>query len=121
LRSHVRAESPSTPLAWSTFGEANGVNDLAEFRARLSRIRDGARIEADSGGRIGCCLVAESVFLAENDWVQPPRDWSPRIQTGASWDLEEGEGGAGRCYLSPMDALKAHFVSGETVIESSRR
>lgn len=79
-------------LAWDTFGEANGVADLAELRARLTQIRGGARIQADPTGCIGCCLVAESVFFPERDWVVPPRDWSPRIQTGARWDLDTGEG-----------------------------
>ena len=40
-------------LAWETFGEANGVDDLDALRARLRRIQEGARIEADAGGRIG--------------------------------------------------------------------
>ncbi len=78
-------------LAWETFGTANGVPDLAALRGRLDRIRAGARI-ADAGGQIGCCLIAECAFFPESAWVRPPRDWSPRTQTGARIDLASAEG-----------------------------
>ncbi len=79
-------------LAWDTFGEANGVDDLDALRTRLRRIQEGARIEADAGGRIGCCLIAKARFFPRDTWVRPPRDWSPRTQTGATYDLSVGEG-----------------------------
>ena len=65
-------------LAWDTFGDANGVQDLDALRARLRRIRDGARIEANPLGQIGCCLIAEATFFAPDAWVVPPDTWSPR-------------------------------------------
>jgi putative restriction endonuclease len=79
-------------LAWDTFGEANGVASLAELRTRLHRIREGASIEADPQGRIGCSLIAEATFFARESWVAAPSDWKPRTQTGASVDLTVGEG-----------------------------
>ena len=79
-------------LAWETFGEANGVAGLDELRGRLAKIQRGARIEADPGGRIGCCLVAESVFFKPDECVPAPRDWRPRTQTGARYNLSVGEG-----------------------------
>jgi HNH endonuclease len=79
-------------LAWDTFGDANGVESLAELRARLTSIQAGARIQADPGGRIGCCLIAEASFFPRGSWVAPPSSWSPRTQTGAAYDLSRGEG-----------------------------
>jgi putative restriction endonuclease len=79
-------------LAWDTFGEANGVASLAELRARLLKIREGASIEADPQGRIGCSLIAEARFFTREQWVAAPSDWKPRTQTGASVDLTVGEG-----------------------------
>ncbi|MDC0743230.1 HNH endonuclease [Polyangium mundeleinium] len=79
-------------LAWETFGEANGVDNLEALRDRLRRIQVGARIEADPVGQIGCCLIAEARFFPQHAWVTPPHDWSPRIQTGATYDLAAGEG-----------------------------
>jgi putative restriction endonuclease len=79
-------------LAWETFGEANGVDSLGALRARLTTIQEGARIRADPAGRLGCCLVAEALFFPRESWVSTPRDWSPRTQTGAGYDLSRGEG-----------------------------
>src|SRR5882724_7732738 len=61
-------------LAWETFGESNGVADLAELRKRLAGIQVGASIAADAGGRIGCCLIAEARFFDKVAWVMPPTD-----------------------------------------------
>lgn len=79
-------------LAWDTFGEANGVSNLDALRERLRRIQEGARIEADAGGKIGCCLIAEARFFPRDAWIRPPADWSPRTQTGARCALSHGEG-----------------------------
>ncbi len=79
-------------LAWETFGEGNGVDSLAILRARLSGIQKDARIAADPGGRIGCCLIAEAQFFPKESWVRTPGNWSPRTQTGAKYDLSQGEG-----------------------------
>lgn len=79
-------------LAWESFGLANGVASLKELRSRLAKIQTGARIQADPGGNIGCCLIAEATFFSESAWVDPPRGWSPRTQSGAGIDLSTGEG-----------------------------
>lgn len=79
-------------LAWESFGEANGVDSLESLRSRLQRIRTGARIEADPGGQIGCCLIAEATFFPRGAWIPAPPSWSPRTQTGATYSLDAGEG-----------------------------
>jgi putative restriction endonuclease len=79
-------------LAWETFDEANGVDSVAELRARLGRIQDRALIVADVGGRIGRCLIAEARFFPREGWVRPPVAWSPRTLTGAPLNLSQGDG-----------------------------
>ncbi|MCA9531915.1 MAG: HNH endonuclease [Myxococcales bacterium] len=79
-------------LAWETFGRANGVPNLAALQERLARIRKGARIDASPGRELGCCLIAEARFFEPSAWVATPADWSPRTQTGSSYDLSQGEG-----------------------------
>jgi putative restriction endonuclease len=79
-------------LAWDTFGEANGVVDLAALRSRLRGIQSKARIEADPNRRIGCCLIAEARFFPRDGWVATPRYWPVRTQTGKTYDLRQGEG-----------------------------
>jgi putative restriction endonuclease len=79
-------------LAWDTFEEANGVESLEALRQRLQEIREGARIAADPGGRIGCSLIAEAQFFPKSAWVTSPSDWARTAQVGASYDLTAGEG-----------------------------
>ena len=116
-------------LAWDTFGEANGVADLAELRERLTTIRRGARIEADAQGRIGCALIAEARFFAPDDWVAAPKDWKPRTQSGERYDLMKGEGAriwneclarAGIAAPVPADAVKVKARFGAPVIYRPR-
>lgn len=79
-------------LAWDTFGDANGVEDLAALRRSIGRIKKGAGITTDTGGNIGCCLVAEARFFPREAWIRPPDDWAKPQQIGVSYDLEHGEG-----------------------------
>lgn len=79
-------------LAWDTFSEANGVASLAELRARLHKIRQGGRIEADSQERIGCSLIAEAQFFTKEQWVAAPVNWKRTTQSRDSIDLTVGEG-----------------------------
>jgi hypothetical protein len=68
------------------------VGNLAELRSRLTTIREGARIEEDVQGRIGCALIGESRFFPRDQWVAAPRNWKPRTQSGERYDLSTGEG-----------------------------
>ena len=79
-------------LAWDTFGAANGVASLDELRNRLNSIRVGARIQANPGGLIGCCLIAEAHFFQRDAWIKTPNDWPSPTQTGVKYDLSKGEG-----------------------------
>ncbi len=79
-------------LAWDTFGDANGVDGLAALRRSIGRIKKGAGIATDTGGQIGCCLIAEARFFPPEAWIRPPDDWKKPQQIGASYDLEQGEG-----------------------------
>jgi putative restriction endonuclease len=101
-------------LAWDTFGEANGVASLADLRASLGRIRDGASIEADPQGQIGCSLIAEARFFPPDQWVAAPTDWKPRTQTGVGMDLEVGEGRRvwQECLARSPDATRALAAPG---------
>jgi len=102
-------------LAWETFGTANGVGGLMQLRERLTRIRKGARIEADPGGRIGCCLIAEAQFFPPRAWVAAPEDWKPRTQTGSRYDLSTGEGLRvwNDCLARMADTIGEDFVARE--------
>lgn len=106
-------------LAWETFGQANGVTSLDELRARLSGIQSRASIGADAHGRIGCALIAEAQFFAPTEWVTPPSDWSPRTQTGATYNLEAGEGR--RVWLDCQRRMWSHVADVADPLASEPR
>ena len=74
------------PLAWETFGPANGASSLDEMRARIEQYR---RSPADPRGayQIGCILLQQPFFFEERDWIPIPPDWSPNIVQGKTYDL----------------------------------
>ncbi len=73
-------------LAWSSFGETNGVADFPAFRERIRKYR---RAESDSPHPdpvIGCNILAEPFFWSEKDWIPVPADWAPNIVQGKTYD-----------------------------------
>jgi putative restriction endonuclease len=80
-------------MAWDVFGEANGVVDVHELRARLTRLGRGtAPISLDR--EIGCISIAFPTFFAPDEWVRAPEHWKPNIVTGRIYDLSAGPGRA---------------------------
>lgn len=82
-------------IAWETLERKNGAGSFAELHAMLAAIRRGKDIESDPAGNfaIGCVMLSAPVFLARENWIQPPADW-PRtgVMQGKSYDLSVGEG-----------------------------
>jgi len=79
-------------LAWEVFGEANGVTSERALVERLGRLARGSGRDLRRETLIGCIFVAFPVFFDPDDWVDPPRDWSPNVVSGAGYDLSSGEG-----------------------------
>lgn len=78
-------------LAWETFGEANGVPSLHEMRRRIEHYRR-APTAPQEDYTIGCIVLTQPFFLAEQFWVDPPADWKPNIVQGRRYDLEAEPG-----------------------------
>ena len=78
-------------LAWETFGEANGAQSLAEVRIRIAKYRK-KPIGPAEDPVIGCILLGEPFFFAEQDWIPIPSDFKTGIQMGKSYDMEAGTG-----------------------------
>jgi putative restriction endonuclease len=72
-------------LAWDSFGEKNGAYSLSEMRKNISKLR----IQKDSVSdyNIGCILIEQPFFLAQNEWISPPPDWHSNIVQGKGYDL----------------------------------
>ena len=78
-------------LAWQTFGEANGARSLEEVRIRIAKYRK-QPIGLTEDPVIGCILLEEPFFFAEEDWIPIPTDFKAGIQMGKSYDMEAGTG-----------------------------
>src|SRR5258706_12906626 len=62
-------------LAWEAFGVANGAHSAQEMRSRIARYR---RDAADARGdfAIGCRILTQPFFFAEEDWLAAPAKWA---------------------------------------------
>ena len=73
-------------LAWESFGEANGANDIYEMRKRVSKYRTlGEKRYLDY--TIGCIILKRPFFLPKQQWIPIPEDWKPNIVQGKTYDL----------------------------------
>lgn len=69
-------------LAWEAFGIKNGTATLAGFVKALQASRPGIH-PAD---QIGCCILTSPFFLAREQWIPTPEDFSSNIVTGKTYD-----------------------------------
>jgi putative restriction endonuclease len=79
-------------LAWDCFGSGNGYDSLDDLRRSIARIRLRIGYTSDGPTNIGCILIVQPTFFPKEAWVQQPSDWSDRIVTTRSYDLDSGEG-----------------------------
>jgi putative restriction endonuclease len=86
----VRHTALPFSLAWSAFGEKNGVASAAEFRARIQRYRRGVALEPDP--IIGCSILAQPFFWPKEQWIPIPASFALNIVQGKSYNDKEDEG-----------------------------
>jgi len=84
----VRHTTLPLDLAWSTFGEANGVSSLVDFRTKIRSIRG----DLEKNPTIGCTVLTQPFYLDDQALLPPPTDWSSNIVMGKSYDATVGEG-----------------------------
>jgi putative restriction endonuclease len=58
-------------MAWEAFGEGNGVRSLDEARVAIARYRR-EPIRAGEDPQIGCIILVEPFFFAEDLWIRLP-------------------------------------------------
>jgi putative restriction endonuclease len=78
-------------MAWETFGEANGVTSLSEFRSRIGRIRK-VEMQITDNPTVGCIMLAEPFFWPKSEWISRPPEFSLSNQQGMGFDSEEAAG-----------------------------
>lgn len=78
-------------LAWEAFQEKNGVTSLDEMRKRIDKYRR-APPDPTSDYAIGCILLTQPFFLAQDSWIPAPPGWGRETVQGKTYDLSSGEG-----------------------------
>jgi putative restriction endonuclease len=78
-------------LAWDAFREKNGASSLVELVQRVARYR---KAPQTPGTAIGCNVLTEPFFFDEDEWIPIPRDWSPNIVRGRTYDTATDTGDA---------------------------
>ena len=71
-------------LAWEAFGERNGARSFDEMLERIVRLRAG--VDRRQAGIVGCNVIGDLFFLAEDRWIPPPVGWKPNVQSGEWFD-----------------------------------
>ena len=85
----ARYEAATPKLAWEAFGQSNGTATFDEMRKRIEGY---AKALAATAHRVGCIMVSQPVFFADDEMIEQPRDWKKNVVSGAGYDLAEGEG-----------------------------
>lgn len=75
-------------LAWEAFGKKNGVDTLHSFIEIMRSLRP----DIHPADEIGCCILAQPFFLAEENWIPVPKSWSKNIVRGKGYDIDTDEG-----------------------------
>jgi putative restriction endonuclease len=88
----LRSSPFPVSLAWSAFGEKNGVASVEELHKRIQRLRRATTIEADPV--IECIVLNQPFFWEPHEWIPVPANWSSSIVTGKRYDQSDSFGRA---------------------------
>ena len=112
----VRHTTLPCSLAWEAFSRKNGVQTHEELVERIRKYR--ARTGGETEQRdpiIGCNILADPFFFSEDAWIPVPRDWSPNIVQGKSYDTAEPHGQA--LWSAVEDRLSGLRIPDEARVE----
>ncbi len=105
--------------AWQLFGEANGVDSIAQMRARIGQYRR-TPIGANEDPDIGCLFVRDVRFFAHDATVDPPPLFARNIVQGKSSSTPRRD----KSYICPTAAptgLSASSWNGTSIRYSRLR
>jgi len=74
-------------LAWDSFAEKNGVDSITEMRRKIEFYRKQSSSQSNDYS-IGCILLEQPFFFAENEWIPVPVDWKPNIVQGKTYSMD---------------------------------
>lgn len=77
--------------AWRLFGRSNGADSYTDLKQQMS-LSLGAQ-QGFYNPTIGCILLENTVFFAQEDWIDCPNDFAPNIVSGKSYTPLENMNG----------------------------
>lgn len=84
----LKFETLPLSLAWEAFGEKNGAQDHGTFLGMVRRLRRDSSLNPE----VGCIVLANPFFFAEEDWIPIPGDWHRNIVRGRTYDTLSPKG-----------------------------
>jgi putative restriction endonuclease len=84
---YVWSTSFPASITWEAFREKNGAATMADMRARIERYRRVVGLPNEDY-TVGCIILEDPFFLAEDQWIPVPPDWQRNIVQGKTYDLE---------------------------------
>ncbi len=103
-------------LAWTAFGEANGVGSYEGLRTRLAKYR---RAVPKTDPEIGCSVLNDPFFFERDEWIKVPEDFKPNTQVGKTYDTENPIGA--RLWSAVRERLASTAAREELAIEDEAR
>lgn len=94
-------------LAWEAFGEANGALSFAQMRKRIAKYRKAAPDDR-SDFVVGCRILTQPFFFAEQDWIPVPESWAPNIVSFKGYSTDDSDG------LRLWDAVQSAIAAPTT-------
>ncbi len=68
-------------VAWDTFEQKNGVEDLSTFRRKILSYRRDQELNPE----IGCIILAQPFFFDKSQWIPQPASWGKSIVQGKTY------------------------------------
>jgi putative restriction endonuclease len=79
-------------IAWDAFGERNGCGTKAEFRAKIQGYRMKNNVAPDPTETVGCIILTDPVFFADDEMIDLPPEWDDHTVTGKFFSMSEASG-----------------------------
>jgi len=78
-------------LAWEAFGDANGAASFAQMRKRIAKYRKAAPDDR-SDFLVGCRILTQPFFFAEEHWIPVPESWAQNIVSFKGYSTDDPDG-----------------------------
>jgi putative restriction endonuclease len=85
----VRYAALPLSIVWDAFQEKNGAPNYTTFAAK---IRQYQRDQSSPDPLIGCIVLTQPFFFAQDAWIPLPSDWHANIVQGKSYNTTEPSG-----------------------------